>query len=36
MTLLRLAIAEPQRFNRLVLAGVGANVLDPDRARIAR
>ncbi len=31
MTLLRLAIAEPQRFNRLVLAGVGANVLEPDQ-----
>jgi pimeloyl-ACP methyl ester carboxylesterase len=30
MTLLRLAIAEPQRFNRLVLAGVGANILEPD------
>jgi pimeloyl-ACP methyl ester carboxylesterase len=30
MTLLRLAIAEPQRFNRLVLAGVGVNVLEPD------
>ena len=34
MTLLRLAMAEPARFNRLVLAGVGANVLDPDRSRI--
>ena len=33
MTLLRLAMAEPGRFNRLVLAGVGANVLDPDRSR---
>ena len=30
MTLLRLAIAEPHRFNRLVLAGVGANILEPD------
>jgi pimeloyl-ACP methyl ester carboxylesterase len=30
MTLLRLAIAQPQRFNRLVLAGVGANILEPD------
>ena len=33
MTLLRLAIAQPERFNRLVLAGVGANVLDADRSR---
>ena len=30
MTLLRLAIAQPERFNRLVLAGVGANILEPD------
>ena len=30
MTLLRLAIAQPQRFNRLVLAGVGVNILEPD------
>jgi pimeloyl-ACP methyl ester carboxylesterase len=32
MTLLRLAVAQPERFNRLVLAGVGANVLDPSRS----
>ena len=36
MTLLRLARLEPQRFNRLVLAGVGATVLDPDDARTQR
>jgi len=30
MTLLRLAIAQPERFNRLVLAGVGTNILEPD------
>ena len=30
MTLLRLAIARPERFNRLVLAGVGANIFDRD------
>ena len=30
MTLLRLAIAQPQRFNRLVLAGVGQNIFDRD------
>ena len=32
MTLLRLAIAQPQRFNRIVLAGVGANLFDRDEA----
>ena len=32
MTLLRLAIAEPTRFNRVVLAGVGANIFDRDDA----
>jgi pimeloyl-ACP methyl ester carboxylesterase len=32
MTLLRLAIAEPHRFNRIVLAGVGANLFDRDEA----
>ena len=35
MTLLRLAMNQPERFNRLVLAGVGANVLEPDRNRSA-
>lgn len=30
MTLLRLAIARPERFNRLVLAGVGRNIFDRD------
>jgi pimeloyl-ACP methyl ester carboxylesterase len=30
MTLLRLAIAQPHRFNRIVLAGVGTNVFDRD------
>jgi len=28
MTLLRLAIAEPHRFNRIVLAGIGKNIFD--------
>jgi pimeloyl-ACP methyl ester carboxylesterase len=32
MTLLRLAIAQPHRFNRIVLAGVGANLFDRDEA----
>jgi pimeloyl-ACP methyl ester carboxylesterase len=30
MTLLRLAIDDPSRFRKLVLAGVGKNVLEPD------
>lgn len=30
MTLLRLAIAEPHRFRRLVLAGVGRNIFERD------
>ena len=30
MTLLRLAIAQPNRFQRIVLAGVGANIFDRD------
>ena len=30
MTLLRLAIAEPHRFNRLVLSGIGENVFSTD------
>jgi len=32
MTLLRLAIAQPQRFNRIVLAGVGRNIFDRDNS----
>lgn len=32
MTLLRLASREPQRFRKLVLAGVGRNVVEPDEA----
>lgn len=32
MTLLRLASAEPHRFNRLVLAGVGKNIFERDEA----
>ncbi len=30
MTLLRLAIAQPERFHRIVLAGVGANIFERD------
>ena len=30
ITLLRLAIREPHRFNRLVLAGIGRNIFDTD------
>lgn len=32
MTLLRLAIAEPDRFQRIVLAGIGRNIFQPDDA----
>ncbi len=32
LTLLRLAVREPNRFARIVLAGIGRNVLDPDRS----
>ncbi len=32
MTVLRLAVAQPQRFNRIVLAGVGRNIFDRDDA----
>ena len=32
MTLLRLAIAHPERFDRIVLAGVGRNIFDRDDA----
>lgn len=35
MTLLRLAIAEPHRFRRLVLAGVGRNIFERDDERSA-
>lgn len=36
ITLLRLATREPHRFDRLLLAGIGQNVLgsDPDRGRV--
>jgi pimeloyl-ACP methyl ester carboxylesterase len=33
ITLLRLAMAEPQRFRRLVLAGIGANLFEDDDGR---
>jgi len=36
LTLLRAAIARPERFSRLVLAGIGANVTAPDRAGAER
>ena len=36
LTLLRTAIASPQRFHRLVLAGVGRNVFERDDAATAR
>ena len=36
MTLLRLAVDAPGRFARLVLAGIGRNVLEPDEAGHAR
>jgi pimeloyl-ACP methyl ester carboxylesterase len=36
MTLLRLAVAEPTRFERLVLAGIGRNVFDRDSAGVER
>lgn len=32
LTLLRAAIAQPERFSRLVLAGIGKNVLEPETA----
>lgn len=35
MTLLRLAVAQPHRFNRIVLAGVGRNIFDRDDAGTA-
>jgi pimeloyl-ACP methyl ester carboxylesterase len=36
ITLLRLAIAEPQRFNRLVLAGIGESLFATDDSRSLR
>lgn len=36
ITLLRLAMREPQRFNRLVLAGIGKSMFDTDNARTKR
>jgi pimeloyl-ACP methyl ester carboxylesterase len=36
ITLLRLAMIEPQRFNRLVLAGIGASLFEPDDSRTRR
>jgi pimeloyl-ACP methyl ester carboxylesterase len=36
VTLLRLAMVEPRRFNRLVLAGVGASIFDSDASRSHR
>lgn len=36
ITLLRLAIREPRRFNRLVLAGIGQSVFDTDNSRTER
>ncbi len=36
ITLLRLAMDEPQRFNRLVLAGAGASLFDTDDSRTLR
>jgi pimeloyl-ACP methyl ester carboxylesterase len=36
LTLLAAAIARPERFSRLVLAGIGTNVLDRDRAGTQR
>ena len=36
ITLLQVAIEQPQRFNRLVLAGIGATLFDPDESRTRR
>jgi pimeloyl-ACP methyl ester carboxylesterase len=36
ITLLNLAMKEPERFNRLVLAGIGAALFDPDESRTHR
>jgi pimeloyl-ACP methyl ester carboxylesterase len=36
ITLLQLAVREPQRFNRLVVAGIGASLFDTDDSRTQR
>ncbi|NND74345.1 MAG: alpha/beta fold hydrolase [Ilumatobacter sp.] len=36
LTLLRAAVAHPERFSRLVLAGIGRNVLEPDDSGTAQ
>jgi pimeloyl-ACP methyl ester carboxylesterase len=36
ITLLRVAMSQPQRFNRLVLAGIGASLFDSDESRTQR
>ncbi len=36
ITLLQVAMKQPQRFNRLVLAGIGATLFDPDESRTRR
>ncbi len=36
ITLLHVAMKQPQRFNRLVLAGIGATLFDPDESRTRR
>ena len=36
ITLLQVAIEHPDRFNRLVLAGIGASLFDPDQSRTQR
>jgi pimeloyl-ACP methyl ester carboxylesterase len=36
ITLLRLAMSEPQRFNRLVLAGIGESLFETDDSRTLR
>lgn len=36
VTLLRIACAHPQRFRRLVLAGIGAGIFEPDEAATQR
>jgi pimeloyl-ACP methyl ester carboxylesterase len=36
ITLLQVAMDQPHRFNRLVLAGIGATLFDPDESRTRR
>ena len=36
ITLLQVAMGHPHRFNRLVLAGIGASLFDPDESRTRR